>query len=87
MARRLVAREGLFAGGSTGTALCAAVQVARELDDPEAMVVTIIPDGGRPYVSKVFNDSWMREHGYLGERGRAHRRRGAAGARARTARC
>jgi cystathionine beta-synthase len=65
-ARRLVAREGLFAGGSTGTALCAAVQVARELDDPEAMVATIIPDGGRPYVSKVFNDSWMREHGYLG---------------------
>ncbi len=69
MARRLVAREGLFAGGSTGTALVAAVQVARELDDPEAMVVTIVPDGGRPYVSKVFNDSWMREHGYLGDAG------------------
>ena len=68
-ARRLVAREGLFAGGSTGTALCAAVQVARELDDPEALVATIIPDGGRPYVSKVFNDSWMREHGYLGDEG------------------
>ncbi len=65
MARRLVAREGLFAGGSTGTALCAAVQVARELDDPEQMVATVLPDGGRPYVSKVFNDSWMREHGYL----------------------
>ena len=65
MARTLVAREGLFAGGSTGTALCAALEVARELDDPEAMVATIIPDGGRPYVSKVFNDSWMREHGYL----------------------
>ncbi len=69
MARRLVAREGLFAGGSTGTALVGAVEVARELDDPEAMVVTIIPDGGRPYVSKVFNDSWMREHGYLGDQG------------------
>ncbi|HSI81125.1 MAG TPA: cystathionine beta-synthase [Solirubrobacterales bacterium] len=69
-ARELVAREGLFAGGSTGTALCAALAVARELDDPEAMVVTLIPDGGRPYVSKVFNDAWMREHGYLdgGER-------------------
>ena len=66
MARRLVAREGLFAGGSTGTALVRGATVARELDDPEAMVVTIIPDGGRPYVSKVFNDSWMREHGYLG---------------------
>ena len=69
MARRLVAREGLFAGGSTGTALVAAVEVARELNDPEAMVVTIVPDGGRPYVSKVFNDSWMREHGYLGDQG------------------
>jgi cystathionine beta-synthase len=65
MTRRLVAREGLFAGGSAGTALCAAVQVAREIDDPEAMVATILPDGGRPYVSKVFSDSWMREYGYL----------------------
>jgi cystathionine beta-synthase len=70
MARRLVAREGLFAGGSSGTALCAAITVARELDDPEAMVATILPDGGRPYVSKVFNDSWMREHGYLAASGR-----------------
>jgi cystathionine beta-synthase len=65
MARRLVAREGLFAGGSTGTALYAAVEVARELDDPHALVATVLPDGGRPYVSKVFNDAWMREHGYL----------------------
>ena len=64
-ARRLVAREGLFAGGSSGTALCAALQVARELDDPGALVVTLLPDGGRPYLSKVFNDHWMREHGYV----------------------
>ena len=69
MARRLVATEGLFAGGSTGTALVAALKVARELDDPDALVATIIPDGGRPYVSKVFNDSWMRENGYLGDTG------------------
>jgi len=64
-ARRLVAREGLFAGGSSGTALCAALEVARELDDQDALVVTLLPDGGRPYLSKVFNDHWMREHGYL----------------------
>jgi cystathionine beta-synthase len=64
-ARRLVAREGLFAGGSSGTALCAALRVARELDDPGALVVTLLPDGGRPYLSKVFNDHWMREHGYV----------------------
>ena len=87
MARRLVAREGLFAGGSTGTALVAAVEVARELDDPDALVATVIPDGGRPYVSKVFNDSWMREHGYLGDERRAHRRRGDPRRAASTARC
>jgi cystathionine beta-synthase len=69
-ARRLVAREGLFAGGSSGTAICAALQVARELDDPEALVVTLLPDGGRPYLSKVYNDHWMREHGYLTGGGR-----------------
>jgi cystathionine beta-synthase len=69
-ARRLVAREALFAGGSSGTAICAALQVARELDDPEALVVTLLPDGGRPYLSKVFNDHWMREHGYLAGAGR-----------------
>ena len=87
MARRLVAREGLFAGGSTGTALCAAVQVARELDDPEAMVATIIPDGGRPYVSKVFNDSWMREHGYLGDEGALTVGEALTARRGRRARC
>jgi cystathionine beta-synthase len=69
-ARRLVAREGLFAGGSSGTAICAALQVARELDAPEALVVTLLPDGGRPYLSKIFNDHWMREHGYLAGGGR-----------------
>jgi cystathionine beta-synthase len=69
-ARRLVAREALFAGGSSGTAICAALQVARGLDDPEALVVTLLPDGGRPYLSKVYNDHWMREHGYLAGGGR-----------------
>ncbi|HEY6638002.1 MAG TPA: cystathionine beta-synthase [Solirubrobacterales bacterium] len=69
-ARRLVAREGLFAGGSSGTAVYAALQVAREADDPEALVVTLLPDGGRPYLSKVFNEHWMREHGYLAGGGR-----------------
>ena len=68
--RRLVAREGLFAGGSSGTAICAALQVARDLGDPEALVVTLLPDGGRPYLSKVFNDHWMREHGFLAGGGR-----------------
>jgi cystathionine beta-synthase len=65
MARHLVQAEGLLAGGSCGTALFAALTVARELDDPNAMVAVVLPDGGRPYLSKVYNDSWMRQYGFL----------------------
>jgi cystathionine beta-synthase len=65
MARRLAMTEGILAGGSGGTALVAAVQVARELDDPEALVTVILPDGGRSYLSKVYNDAWMTENGFL----------------------
>ena len=39
--------------------------MARELDDPAAMVAVILPDGGRAYLSKVFNDAWMRQYGFL----------------------
>ena len=42
----------------------AALQLAAELDDPAAMIVTILPDGGRSYLSKVYNDAWMTEHGF-----------------------
>ena len=65
MTRRLAMTEGILAGGSCGTALVAAVQVARELDDPEALVTVILPDGGRSYLSKIFNDDWMTENGFL----------------------
>jgi cystathionine beta-synthase len=65
MARRLAMTEGILAGGSGGTALVAAVQVARELDDPDALVTVILPDGGRSYLSKVYNDAWMTENGFL----------------------
>jgi cystathionine beta-synthase len=64
-ARQLVKAEGLLAGGSCGTALFGALTVARELDDPNAMVAVVLPDGGRPYLSKVYNDSWMRQYGFL----------------------
>jgi cystathionine beta-synthase len=64
-ARHLVQAEGLLAGGSCGTALFAALTVARELDDPNAMVAVVLPDGGRPYLSKVYNDTWMRQYGFL----------------------
>jgi len=64
-AARLMARkEGILVGGSSGMALHAALQVAAELP-PEKTVLVILPDGGRPYLSKVFNDEWLREHGML----------------------
>ena len=63
--RRLAETEGILAGGSCGLAVHAAYQVARELDDPHAMVVVILPDGGRSYLSKVYNDAWMRQYGFL----------------------
>src|SRR5213080_1557492 len=52
--RRLAAEEGLLVGGSSGLAAWAALQVAREIHDPQAMVATILPDGGRAYLSKIF---------------------------------
>ncbi|HEY2655720.1 MAG TPA: cystathionine beta-synthase [Solirubrobacteraceae bacterium] len=63
--RRLAQAEGILAGGSSGLALHAALQIGAELADPDAMVVVILPDGGRSYLSKVFNDSWMRQYGFL----------------------
>jgi cystathionine beta-synthase len=65
MTRRLAEVEGILAGGSSGLALHAAVEVAREVSDPDAVVATILPDGGRAYLSKVFNDSWMAQYGFL----------------------
>jgi cystathionine beta-synthase len=64
-ARKLVQTEGLLAGGSCGTALFAALTIAQELDDPDALIAVILPDGGRPYLSKVYNDVWMRQYGFL----------------------
>jgi cystathionine beta-synthase len=65
MTRRLAATEGILAGGSCGLALHAAVEVAREVDDSSAMIAVILPDTGRSYLSKVFNDGWMRQYGFL----------------------
>jgi hypothetical protein len=44
----------------------AALQVARELDDPDAIIVVLLPDSGRNYVGKLYNDEWLREKGLLG---------------------
>jgi cystathionine beta-synthase len=63
--RRLAETEGLLVGGSCGLAMHAALEVARGLDDPNAMVAVILPDGGRGYLSKIFSDEWMLQHGFL----------------------
>ena len=64
-ARELARREGIFAGGSAGTAVHGALDVARRLG-PGKIVVVIIPDSGDRYLSKCFDDEWMRDMGYLG---------------------
>jgi cystathionine beta-synthase len=65
MARRLAREEGLLLGGSAGLNVALALQVAREVDDPSACVVTILCDTGERYLSKVFNDEWMQENQLL----------------------
>jgi cystathionine beta-synthase len=65
MARRLAREEGILAGGSAGLNVWLALEVAREIDDPAALVVTILADTGERYLSKVFNDEWMQENQML----------------------
>jgi cystathionine beta-synthase len=63
--RRLAETEGLLVGGSCGLAMHAALEVARGIDDANAMVAVILPDGGRGYLSKIFSDEWMSQYGFL----------------------
>ena len=63
MTRRLAREEGLLVGGSCGMAVVAALQVAER--EPDAVIVVLLPDGGRGYLSKVFNDAWMSSYGFL----------------------
>ena len=62
MTRRLAREEGVLVGGSCGMAAHAARQVARE--STSELVVVILPDSGRGYLSKIFNDDWMTQHGF-----------------------
>jgi cystathionine beta-synthase len=64
MTRRLVKEEGLFVGSSSGSAVSGALQYAKDLP-AERLAVVILPDSGSRYLSKVFDDKWMREHGFL----------------------
>jgi cystathionine beta-synthase len=83
--RRLAREEGLLVGGSCGMAAAAAIKLAKRLG-PDDVVVVLLPDGGRGYLSKVFNDDWMASYGFLPPEhsgatvGDVLRRKGAGGA-------
>ena len=64
MTRRLAREEGLLVGGSCGMAVVAALRVAKDLP-ADAVVVVLLPDSGRGYLSKIFNDEWMQSYGFL----------------------
>ncbi|PFG32456.1 cystathionine beta-synthase [Sanguibacter antarcticus] len=72
MTRRLAREEGLLVGGSCGMAVVSALRLARRLEDEdpaaavEAVIVVLLPDGGRGYMSKIFSDAWMRSYGFIG---------------------
>jgi cystathionine beta-synthase len=66
-ARRLAREEGILAGGSSGTALAAALKYAQRLTQPREIVV-LLPDTGRNYISKIFSDEWMHENGFWRDR-------------------
>jgi cystathionine beta-synthase len=64
MTRRLAREEALLTGGSCGMAVVAALQVARSAG-PDDVIVVLLPDGGRGYLAKIFNDEWMADYGFL----------------------
>jgi cystathionine beta-synthase len=69
--RILAQREAMLVGGSSGMAACAAIQVAHELngtpDGKDAVIVVLLPDSGRGYLTKIFNDDWLRQYGFATE--------------------
>jgi cystathionine beta-synthase len=67
MTRRLAREEAMLVGGSCGMAVVAALKVAEQAG-PDALVVVLLPDGGRGYMSKIFNDGWMSSYGFLRSR-------------------
>ncbi len=64
MARKLAREEGIFAGGSSGSAVWAAIKITRRIRESKSIVV-ILPDSGSRYLSKIYNDEWMKANGFL----------------------
>lgn len=64
MTRRLLKEEGIYAGGSAGAALCGAIKYAQKLEKPEKILI-LLHDSGNRYASKIYNDDWMSDNGYL----------------------
>jgi cystathionine beta-synthase len=62
--RRLAREEALLVGGSSGMAAAAAIRLAGEVDDPDAVIVVLLPDSGRGYLTKVFSDEWLTRYGF-----------------------
>ncbi len=65
LTRRLAREEGMLVGGSSGMAAAAALRLAAEIDDPDAVIVVLLPDGGRGYLTKIFDDDWLARFGFL----------------------
>src|SRR5579872_2534633 len=63
-ARRVTREEGILVGGSGGSAMVAALEVAKDLDE-SALIVVLLPDSGRNYLSKLYSDQWMQDNGFL----------------------
>jgi cystathionine beta-synthase len=65
MTLRLCREEGLFVGGSSGLHVHAAIELAKEVDDPDAVYVTVLCDWGEHYLTKIYDEDWMRENGFM----------------------
>src|SRR4029453_11052991 len=64
MARRLASEEALLVGGFSGRGARPAIRLGHELDDPQAVIVVLLPDSGRGYLTKVFSDAWLTRYGF-----------------------
>ncbi len=73
LTRRLAREEGMLVGGSSGMAAAAALRLAEEVADPDAVIVVLLPDGGRGYLTKIFDDEWLARFGFLTRAGAADR--------------